>query len=65
MDPVTLVRPNGSGFMHLQRQLQPGERVPNAPSMLNLLLACRLTHAEDQIGDNPADEQSEEIEEDF
>lgn len=65
MDPVTLVRPNGSGFMHLQRQLQPGEAVPTAPSLVNLLMACRLTHSQDEIGDNPADDQIEDSEEEF
>ena len=65
MDPVTLVRPNGSGFMHLQRALQPGEAVPTVPNMVSLLMACRLTHADDEIGDNPADEQSDDTDEEF
>lgn len=63
MEPVTLVRPNGSGFMHLQRALQPGEAVPVAPSLVSLLLACRLTHADDELGDNPADEALDDEEE--
>lgn len=65
MEPVTLVRPNGSGFMHLQRSLQPGESVPVAPSLVNLLLACRLTQADEEMGDNQMDELLEDSEEDF
>ena len=65
MEPVTLVRPNGSGFMHLQRALQPGEAVPVAPSLVSLLLACRLTHADEEMGDNQLDELLEDAEEDF
>ena len=65
MEPVTLVRPNGSGFMHLQRSLQPGEAVPKMPNLVNQLLACRLTHADDEVDDNQVDEQAEDNDEDF
>ena len=70
MEPVTLVRPNGSGFMHLQRALQPGENIPKPPSLAAQLLACRLTHADDEeMGDNAehelAIEDSDEGEDDF
>ena len=44
MEPVTMVRPNGSGFMHLQRSLQPGERVPTPLSLAAQLLACKVEH---------------------
>jgi hypothetical protein len=47
MDPITIVRPNGSGFMHVQRSLQPGENIPVMPSLVTQLLACRLTRADD------------------
>lgn len=65
MEPVTLVRPNGSGFMHLQRSLQPGENIPKPPSLAAQLLACRLTHAEEEMGDNAEHENTEELEDDF
>ena len=62
MEPVTLVRPNGSGFMHLQRALQPGENIPKPPTLAAQLLACRLTH-EEEMGDNAEhDESIEDIE---
>ena len=47
MEPITIVRPNGSGFMHVQRTLQPGESIPVMPSLVSQLLACRLTRADD------------------
>jgi hypothetical protein len=67
MEPVTLVRPNGSGFMHLQRSLQPGETIPAAPSLVSQLLACRLTHAEEEAGSEQIEslENSEDNEDDF
>jgi hypothetical protein len=67
MEPVTLVRPNGSGFMHLQRNLQPGETIPAAPSLVSQLLACRLTHAEEEMAEIQAEirEDNEENEDDF
>lgn len=64
MEPVTLVRPNGSGFMHLQRSLQPGETIPAAPSLVSQLLACRLTHAEEEVGEELV-ESLEDGEDDF
>ncbi|HKY01263.1 MAG TPA: hypothetical protein VJM53_01795 [Burkholderiales bacterium] len=64
MEPVTLVRPNGSGFMHLQRALQPGENIPKPPTLAAQLLACRLTHAEEEMGDNSEHDETIEDHED-
>ena len=39
---VSRTRSNGTGFLHLSRRLQAGERVPVMPSLADQLLACRL-----------------------
>ncbi|MFO7189362.1 MAG: hypothetical protein DIU74_006710 [Pseudomonadota bacterium] len=42
MEPISTMRPNGTGFLHLSRRLQPGETVPHPPSLVEQLLACRM-----------------------
>jgi len=42
MESMSTLRSNGTGFLHLSRRLQAGERVPMMPSLADQLLACRL-----------------------
>ena len=61
MESISTVRSNGTGFLHLSRRLQPGERVPIMPSLADQLLACRLVReeqpAEAVMADADADDE--------
>lgn len=59
MDSLSNIRPNGTGFVHLSRQLQPGEAIPSMPSLLDQLqlLASRTGQALQQ--EPPAEEHEE------
>lgn len=46
MESINVLRANGTGFLHLSRRLQPGERLPVMPSMADQLLSCHLVREE-------------------
>lgn len=58
MESMSTMRSNGTGFLHLSRRLQAGERVPIMPSLADQLLACHLVRAADPA-DTSADVDAE------
>lgn len=48
MESYNTIRANGTGFLHLSRRLQPGERIPLIPSMAEQLQACRADREADR-----------------
>ena len=60
MESMSTIRSNGTGFLHLSRRLQPGERVPVMPSLADQLLACRLIREEQPAEPMMADAETED-----
>ena len=49
MESMSTMRSNGTGFLHLSRRLQAGERVPIMPSLADQLLACHLVRNAESV----------------
>ena len=57
METVSGIRSNGSGFVHAQRSLRPGETIPRPPSLADQLLACRHIRCMEQEIVEPVEEE--------
>ncbi len=60
MESMSTLRSNGTGFLHLSRRLQAGERVPMMPSLADQLLACRLVREVESDSEATADAENDD-----